>query len=70
MHLFKKAAAAILAVAMAAGFTGCNLQNKRNIDAVIKVTDQYVEALSNFDAEGVLELTNWEEDDDEWTHGR
>ena len=66
MHLFKKAAAAILAVAMAAGFTGCNLQNKRNIDAVIKVTDQYVEALSKFDAEGVLELTNWEEDDDEY----
>lgn len=66
MHLFKKAAAAVLAVSMAAGFTGCFKNEKKNIDAIIKVTDQYVEALSNFDAEGVLELTNWEEDDDQY----
>ena len=66
MHLFKKAAAAVLAVAMAAGFTGCFKNEKKNIDAIIKVTDQYVEALSNFDAEGVLELTNWDEDDDQY----
>ena len=66
MQILKKAAAAVLAMAMAAGFTGCFNSEKKNIDAVIKVTDQYVEALSNFDAEGVLELTNWDEDDEQY----
>ncbi len=66
MQILKKAAAAVLAMAMAAGFTGCFNSEKKNIDAVIKVTDKYVEALSNFDAEGVLELSNWDEDDEEY----
>ncbi|MBR4404318.1 MAG: hypothetical protein IKT10_04315 [Clostridiales bacterium] len=60
---FKKVTAAILAAATLAGFTGCNFEDKKNIDAVIKVTDQYVEALSNFDSKGILELTNWDKDD-------
>lgn len=61
---FKKVTAAILAAATLAGFTGCNFEDKKNIDAVIKVTDQYVEALSNFDSKGILELTNWDKDDE------
>ena len=61
---FKKITAAILCVAMLAGSTGCNLKNKRNIDAIIKVTDKYVNALSKFDAEAVIGQTNWDADDD------
>ena len=64
---FKKVTAAILAAATLAGFTGCNFEDKKNIDAVIKVTDQYVEALSNFDSKGILELTNWDKDDEGYT---
>ena len=65
--IFKKVTAAVLAVATLAGFTGCeNLKNKKNIDAIIKVTDQYVEALSEMDHEAVLDLTDWDEDDDEY----
>ena len=61
---FKKITAAILCAAMLAGSTGCNLKNKRNIDAIIKVTDKYVNALSKFDAEAVIGQTNWDADDD------
>ena len=63
--LFKKLTAAVLAVATLAGFTGCNLENKRNTDAIIKVTDKYVEALSEMDSEAILDISDWDEDDDE-----
>ena len=64
--LFKKLTAAVLTVATLAGFTGCNLENKRNTDAIIKVTDKYVEALSEMDSEAILDISDWDEDDDEY----
>ena len=62
----KKITTVTLASAMLMGATGCNLENKRQIDAILNVTDKYVEALNKFDAEGILELTNWDEDSDEY----
>ena len=59
---YKRIIAAVLTVAMVAGFAGCD-NSKKSKEQITAVMDSYIEALKDFDAEAVLELTNWDEDD-------
>lgn len=62
---YKKIVAAVLSLAMVAGIAGCD-NSKKAKGQITEVMDSYVEALNNFDADAVLELTNWEDDDKEY----
>ena len=59
---YKRIIAAVLCVAMMAGFAGCD-NSKKAKEQISTVMDSYIEALKDLDAETVLEMTNWEEDD-------
>lgn len=62
-----RAIAAVLCAAMVSGVTGCgNLSNTKAKADIEELMENYVEALNDFDADGVLELTNWEDDDSEY----
>ena len=62
---FKRIVALILAVAMAAGFTGCD-KNKKSGEAIEKLLEDYIEAVNDYDLDGVIELSDWDEDDQEY----
>lgn len=56
----KKITAAILSVAMIAGFTGCD-KSKADAKQIDAVMTDYVKAMNAFYGDGILELTNWKE---------
>ena len=62
---FKKALAAVLAASMLAGFTGCN-NEKKSVGQIENLMEEYVDAVNDFDADRILDLTNWEDDSDEY----
>lgn len=59
---YKRIIAAVLSVAMVAGFAGCD-NSKKSKEQISAVMDSYIEALKDFDADAILELTNWDDDD-------
>lgn len=66
---FRKVIAAVLCAAMtagAAGVTGCKPSNEKNTEQIEELMESYTEALNNLDSEGLLELTNWEDDDKDY----
>ena len=58
----KRIIAAVLCIAMVAGFAGCD-NSKKSKEQISAVMDSYIEALKDLDADAILELTNWEDDD-------
>ena len=64
----KKAIAAALCAAMTAGVTGVTgcKSNEKNTEQIEDLVESYTEALNNLDSEGLLELTNWEDDDKDY----
>ena len=61
---FRKIISAVLCVAIVAGFTGCTGKNKQSPeDSIDSIMEDYTEALQGFDADGVLDLTKWDDDD-------
>lgn len=75
---FKKVIAAVLGACMIMGIAGCtkngdangdkngDTKNNKDAEQISEVIGQYYQALTRFDGEGVLKLTNWEEDDTEY----
>ena len=63
----KQIAAVTLCGALLMNFAGCDAFGVRKelgrVDGVIKL---YVDALNGFDSDGILELTDWDEDSDEY----
>ena len=62
---FKKLTAVILSASMLLGFAGCD-KNKKAVSQIEDLMDEYVEALNDYDSDGVLDLTNWDDDDKEY----
>lgn len=64
----KKAASACLCVLVTAGSAGCygNYVLKSSEPDLAQLTEAYVDALNDFDADAVLGLTSYEEDDEEY----
>ena len=62
----KKAAAAVLAVFMLAGFSGCD-KNKKDRSEIEDLLEDYVSAINDFDLDGVVSLSNWDESDPSYT---
>ena len=62
---YKKIVAATLCFSVAAGFSGCK-NSEKDKEQIGKLIDGYSEAFADLDAEEVLELTSWDDDDDEY----
>ena len=50
---------------MLLGFAGCD-KNKKAVSQIEDLMEEYVEALNDYDSDGVLNLTNWDDDDKEY----
>ena len=59
---FKKVVAVVLAVFMTVGFSGCD-KNKKDRKEIENLMDDYIAAINDFDFDGVVELSDWDEDD-------
>lgn len=62
---FRKLTAVVLASSMLLGFAGCN-KNEKAVKQIEGIMEDYVDALNDFDSEGVLDLTNWDDDDKDY----
>ena len=60
----KKVIASVLCVSVAAGFAGCKNSSKKDVAAIEQTLESYAEALQDTDPEAVLELTDWDDDDE------
>lgn len=66
-----KLIAAVLSVCMIIGAAGCaSSGSAKDVSKIEDVMTKYVEGLQRFDCNSVLELTNWEEDDKEYTEAK
>ena len=60
---YKRIIAAVLCSALVAGTAGCTKTGKPSAeDSIESILEDYEEALQDFDADGVLELTKWDDD--------
>lgn len=57
----KKIVAVVLAVFMAVGFSGCD-KNKKDRKEIENLLEDYIAAVNDFDLDGVVELSDWDED--------
>lgn len=62
----KKVIASVLCVSVAAGFAGCKNSSKKDVAAIEQTLESYAEALQDTDPEAVLELTDWDDDDESY----
>ena len=62
----KRVAAAGLCGVMILNFAGCDQNNDKAKKQIDEVMDNYTSALKNFDGESLLELTNWEDDSEDY----
>lgn len=63
---FKKLTSVVLAASMLLGFAGCSKKNEKAVKQIEDLMEDYVDALNDFDCDGVLDLTNWEDDDKDY----
>lgn len=67
----KKVIAAVLGICMLIGIAGCTSSGSaKDVSKIEDVMTKYAEGLQRFDCNSVLELTNWEEDDKEYTEAK
>ena len=62
---FKKVTAVILTASMALGFAGCN-KSEKSVKQIEEVMEAYVDGLNDFDSDAVLDLTNMDDDDEDY----
>ncbi len=62
----KKVIASVLCVSVAAGFAGCKNSSKKDVAAIEQTLESYAEALQDTDPEAVMELTDWDDDDESY----
>lgn len=61
----KRVMSAVLCVAVAAGFAGCKGPSKKDISSIENTLGEYAEALQDCDPDAVLDLTDWDDGDDD-----
>ena len=63
----KRITAAVLSASILLGVAACNKTEKER-EKITEVMDSYVDAVEDVNADGLLELTNWDDDDDEYVY--